>query len=285
MRQSRKLALVSVALLWRSACALPSIVTVFDSSQKSGPATIDWSDWGLTLSIAVVDDRVDYAKLASRSESLDRFLAHVGRVGPHNFPDQFPKREHAQAYYINCYNAAILRGDLELWRHNSAYLFLSDNIETRFGFRIDGRMCMPDDLRREALKLAGDDWRVRFALCDGTLGGPPLNRRAFLPEMLDAQLNEMVRSALASPQLISIQHGEFKQLVLWRGLFDIRDKVVKEYEQRTGARSATILNALLEWTPNDPVRRSWLNSAVGYEVVAAPTNRASNAVAQADASK
>ena len=285
MRQSRRLALISFVLLLPATCAPRSITPVVDSSQESGPAIIDWSDWGLTLNIAVVDDRVDYSKLAARSEPLDRFLAQVGRIGPNNAPDQFPRPEHAQAYYINCYNAAILRGNLELLRPKPLHLFVAGNPDSRFRFRIDGRMCLPADLRREALKLAGDDWRVRFSLCDGTLGGPPLNRHAFLPDMLDAQLNEAVRSALASPQIVAIQHGERKQLMLWRGIFDTREQFVKDYERRTGARSATILNVLLEWTPNDPARRSLLNSAVGYEVVAAPTNRASNAVAQADAAK
>jgi hypothetical protein len=278
MRRPYASLLLSFAILANIACAARTIVPVVDASQQAALNKIDWSDWGLTLSISIASDRVDYAKLAARPAPLDRFLHLVGRVGPRSNPDQFPKPQDSLAYYINCYNAVVVRSNLETWRSSTKHLLAPYDPDSRYRFMIDSRWHMPADLRSEVMKLAGDDWRVRFALCNGTLGGPPLNPHPFLPDMLDAQLNEATRTALASPQVVAIDHGEIKRLVLWSGLFDIRNDLVREYERRTGTKSATLLNVLLEWTPNDPVRRSILNSSIGYEISPAPTNRTPNAV-------
>ncbi len=44
------------------------------------------------------------------------------------------------------------------------------------------------------------DPRAHFALVNGAIGSPPLQPRAFLPESLDAQLDQACRDALASPR-------------------------------------------------------------------------------------
>lgn len=50
----------------------------------------------------------------------------------------------------------------------------------------------------EPRRLAGDP-RLMFALCRGSIGGPPLAPRAYRPESLDVQLDQAVRTALARP--------------------------------------------------------------------------------------
>jgi hypothetical protein len=138
-------------------------------------------------------------------------------------------------------------------------------LERDYAFIIDGRQVTPAELRRRALELAGSDWRVRFALCDGRAVGPPLWGRPLLGDLLDGQLNQIVQASIASDAVVAVDHGERKLLILWSGFYDIRDRLVAEYEQKTGARGATILNVLLEWA--DPDRRFVLNSAIGYHVV------------------
>jgi hypothetical protein len=241
-----------------------------------GPVVMDWSDWGLTLSQVVAGDRVDYERLLKDRRALDRFLSLVGRVGPQTAPDQFADRDRRLAYAVNCYNATILRSVVELADSQELPYNAPLNLERRFLFRIDGRLRSPADLRRMAETLAGDDWRVRLALCDGRQTGPPLYRRVLLGELLDGQLNRVTRSALSSPQVVRIDHGEAKQLLVWRGLHDIRERLVREYEQRLKAKNAGFLNVLLEWS--DRPRREVLNSAVGYAVAPMPADHRLNAL-------
>ncbi len=228
------------------------------------PLAMDWSDWGLTLSRSVVDDRVDYAKLKADRESLDRFLARVARVGPSSTPQFFPDHDSGLAYVINCYNATILRSVLALEQDGKLPRHVPGGLDSRYQFQVDGHLQTPAMLRCSALFLAGEDWRVRFVLCDGRSNGPSLSRHVILGEMLDAQLDQAVRTALKSPDVVRIDFGEQKRLLLWRGLFELRDRLVKNYEKRMRTRDATILSVLLEWS--DRPRREVLNSAVGYQV-------------------
>ncbi len=236
-----------------------------------------WTDWGLALSRSVVNDRVNYDALLKDRQPLDRFLAFASRVGPESSPGQFPDRDSQLAYAINCYNAAMLRSMLELVQSDCLPADVPPNLANRFRFLIDGRPQTPAELRRLAERLAGDDWRLRLALADMSSTGPPLWPHPFLGDMLDGQLNQTVRWALASARVVRINHGEQKTLQLWRGLHDIMDRLVRDYELRFHTSGASALNVLLEWS--DRERREVLNSAVGYEVVLLPASAGTNSVA------
>jgi hypothetical protein len=207
---------------------------------------------------------------------LERFLARIAVVGPTRTPEQFAGRESRLAYAINVYNAAVLRSVMELAKGGMSPRDLPAGFEHRFRFRVDGRWTTPGQLRKEALALAADDWRVRLALCDGHLIGPPLPRRVILPDLLDGQLNEIARTALTGEHVVAISHGEYKQLQLCDDLYDAADRLVTDYERRVGAQGATMLSVLLEWS--DRPRRETLNSAVGYEVARLRSTGQSNAV-------
>jgi len=239
-------------------------------------SAIDWTDLELSLSQSVVNDRVDYDSLSKDREPLDRFLALVARVGPETGPEQFPDRNSRLAYAINCYNATMLRSVLELARGDRLPSRVPLDLPTRFRFPIDGRPQTPAGLRQTAERLAGSDWRVRLVLADMSSTGPPLAPHVFLGEMLDAQLDSAVRRALASPRVVRVDHGERKILLLWRGLYEIRESLVRDYERRLDTSGASVLNVLLEWSDRD--RREALNSAVGYEVALMPSVGGINAV-------
>jgi hypothetical protein len=228
----------------------------------------DWSDWGRTLSRVVVGEKVDYEALLADHQALDRFLARMGRQGPQSTPAAFADCDSRLAYFINCHNAAVLRSVLELAIERGLPARVPGDLDSRFRFPIDGRAQTPAELRRAAMDLAGDDWRVRLALYDARSVGPPLPRHPFMGDLLDAQLNETTRSVLASPRVVRIDHGEAKRLLIWRGLYPLRDRLVQDHEQRVKTRGATLLNVLLDWS--DRPRREVLNTAIGYQVAVMP---------------
>jgi len=150
------------------------------------------------------------------------------------------------------------------------------DIDRRFQFLIDGQPRTMADLRRSALGLAAGDWRVRLAMYSGRRDGPPLAARPFLGNLLDAQLDAVTRAALKSDQVVRLDFGASKRLLLWHGLFVIRRSLIKDYERRLHTTDATMLSVLLEWS--DPFRRTTLNSAVGYPVEEMPIDRQINSV-------
>ncbi len=266
-RRAESIALMGFAVAALVGCGPQTIVPAVRSGSES-PAKIDWSDWALTLSRCVRDERVDYRNLQSEGPSLDRFLLLVSRVGPETTPDQFPDRDARLAYFINCYNATIVRSVLALARKDLLPTRVPFDFEHRYRFGIDGQLRMPADLRKLVMDSAGDDWRVRLTLCDGTLEGPPLWRRVYLPEMLDAQLNFVVKSMLVSTEVVQIKHGYPERLLLWRGLSEIQDSLIRDYERQYSTTHATILNVLGHWS--NRTRREELNSAIGYPVEPMP---------------
>lgn len=281
-RLHRHMSLFVIVAAWAplfAACGPTNIQpsAAVTGARASDNTTIDWSDWGLTLSRAVVGRQVDYRACLEDRAALDRFLAHVANVGPNTAPAAFPERDDRLAYEINCYNATILRSLLEFATDHSMPGRVPVNLEGRYRYRIDGAWRTPGQLRRAVLDQAGDDWRVQFTLCDGSRGSPPLWNRPFLGDVLDAQLNEVVRAAVASPQIVEIDHG-LQRLRLWSGLYGIAGRLVREYEEHYRTEDATILNALL--TYSDRARREELNTAVGYDVALLPADNQLNAFEQ-----
>jgi hypothetical protein len=256
----------AIMLLLALGCA-PSatipVATLSDMTEK-----IDWSHFGLTLARVVEDGRVNYGRLMEDVGPLSRTLAMLAAHGPKTTPHAFPDRDSRLAYDINAYHATILRSALACARDGQLPRRVPADFERRYRFRIDGRQQSPADLRAAAFREADGDYRVRFALCDGRRGGPPIPTRPFTPDLLDGQLNFVMRTALYAPQIVRIDHGAPKRLWLWQGLYEIRDRLVAEYERQVGASDATILNALGQFSNRR--RRQLLNAAVGYDVEAMP---------------
>lgn len=244
--------------------------------EQDAPPQLNWSDWGLILSRCVVEDRVDYRKLLADPSPLDQLFAMLARVGPQTAPSQFPDTNNKLAYYINSYNAAIVHSVIQMAQNGRIPREAPGDLERRFRFVIDGRRRTPADLRRMALDLAGDDWRVAFALCDARRGSPPLHPRPMIGDLLDGQLDFVFRMALYAPHIVHIDHGATKRLLLWRGLYEMKDRMIADYERRMGTTHATILSVLSEWSNRK--RREYLNTATGYRAEVMPADNLINQV-------
>ncbi len=269
---------LSLALLISSGCIARSVKPTVDAASLPNPQQMDYCDWGAVLGQAVVGDRVDYDRLREDPRPLERFLVRVSEVGPNSTLSEFPTKSHRLAYVINCHNAIVLRSVLALSDRNGVPATLPSYFDTMYAFRVDGRNETPESLRRQAMSLGDGDWRVALVLTEARLIGPPLNRRAFLPDLLDGQLTQAADMALANPGVVAIAHGELKQLQLCRALFNVREKLVTEYCTKIGSTDASVLAALLDHS--DRPRREQLNAAIGYEVAVMPDLGTVNAVAQ-----
>lgn len=268
-----------------------------------------WTDYATTLRRCVREGRVDYRILSADHTALDRTLAALASVGPTTVAASFPDDRARLAYWINAYNAAMLRsvvaaiapivradaqgGTTAGQRLARLQKFRPPrSLEWAYRFDIDGRPRTPADLRFEAVAAADHmpatglptaaGWPLRpcvdFSLCSGVAGGPPLAVDPYFPDLLGHQLNEQLRAALGQSQIVFIDHG-FQRLRLWPPLLAARGELIRGYQRRTGVESASLLNVLLDISPAD--RRRELNAAVGYAERALPSDPRIN---QADGS-
>ena len=160
-----------------------------------------------------VDDRglVDYAGLAAHRGALDRYYDLIAAYSPDATPPLFPTRNDALAYWINAYNAAVLRtvleyypiasvGDVDWWAPDKAGFFVLQRLT--FG----GVTSNLYDLENTVVRERYRDPRVHFALNCASRGCPHLPRFAFGGDVLDVQLDQAARRFVAEERNVRIDH-------------------------------------------------------------------------------
>lgn len=239
----------------------------------SPPVSWDLGDWSSVLRENVEDGLVDYENLAEHREALDRFLGQLSVAGPTGTPGLFAARGDRVAYWINAYNALVLRAVLERYPTGTLFKLTGPAPERDYVFPVDGRLRSLLAVRKELEAEAGGDARVLFCLCSGAKGSPPLADEPYYGFDLDRRVEEAARKATGNWNLVRIDHVGRKLLVCL-DLFSRRDRVVGDYEQRYGTQSVTLLTVLNGWA--DPQTRGLLSSARGYRVSAIPFDRTLN---------
>ncbi|RME35575.1 MAG: DUF547 domain-containing protein [Gammaproteobacteria bacterium] len=144
--------------------------------------------------------RVDYRRLVAEPGPLDRVTARMEQVPEEEFEGW--DRDRQIAFLINAYNAFTLR----LVRDH----YPVDSIKAIGGlfrspwklefFTLFGRPANLDHIEHGLLRPRYHEPRIHFALVCAARGCPPLSDRPWLPERLDAQLEEAARRFLTDPQ-------------------------------------------------------------------------------------
>jgi len=248
----------------------PVEITATNSAKATN--TVDWSPLGLTLQRVVDGETVRRDPLRESQAELTRLFAQLAHVGPSSTPSRFQQRADRVSYWLNAHTAATLFSLALLAENNDAPEQVPPGFDERFTFEVDGQFRSRAELAAAARDAAAEDWRVELALPTVTEKGPPLPSRIYLPEMLDAQLDRAVRRAFASPRVVRVNHGEIKQIQLWPGLWQLRSRLISDYEASLNTTDATMLNVVLAWTETS-FDRVTLNSAVGYAEVPMPQTR------------
>ncbi|MEM6749827.1 MAG: DUF547 domain-containing protein [Planctomycetota bacterium] len=212
---------------------------------------------------------VDYAVLPGRLEGrLDMYLDALARFGPETTPERFAGTDARLAYYLNAYNAAMLR----LWLDEGAGDGDPDRdvawltwFSTR-RFVVDGRARSLDDLEHGIVRGRFDDPRIHFALVCGAVSCPPLLAEPFDPARLDAQLDGLGRRWLMQDDgLVVDDDGRVRASFLfawyagdfddWGGLAGVIERYVDEGDPRKAraleaARSGRVSSLPYDWSIN-----------------------------------
>lgn len=154
------------------------------------------------------DGRVNYATVRAfgHGAGTDQLAAFYGHVAP-------TERDARLAYAINAYNATVLA--LVARRHpRSSIHEVRGLIEPKAGFgffyaqrfRFDGAGTNLYDLENDVIRSFGDA-RIHAAINCASASCPALYERAFRPELLDEQLNEVTRRFVSDPRHVRYADG------------------------------------------------------------------------------
>ncbi len=250
-----------------------STAAASNASSENGPhvdnaSPIEWTDYAVLLYRVCDGDAIRLNALIRSRPELDRMMDRLAGTGPTLTPELFPDQASRTAYYVNAHNLAAMAELLSIVSIGRAVHRLPADFGEKLRHQIDGRSVSLRILADSALNSSPSDWRVRMALFSARGDGPPLPLRPLLADMLDIQLDEIIRAGLRSERMVRIDHGEVKRLLLHDALFDLRGALIADYERRMRTNGASVLNVLLEWA--SPADRLTLNSAVGYAVVRMP---------------
>jgi len=189
-----------------SACvALVLLVTVLQAATAYAglPGSADYSsrDYATVLVNVIDDGYVDYVRLHDHHiDDLERYLTLMAKVGPTATPEQFPTRASRLAYWINAYNAVMLKRWLEGGAGDPQTLAGKPMIDdktwfSQYKYRVDGRDMTLGQIEFDGVFEVSKDPRIHAALVCGAQSCPPLHVVPYSadPTTLDAQLEAAAR--------------------------------------------------------------------------------------------
>ena len=161
------------------------------------------------LDLYVRDGFVYYNALRSDRSRLDRYIVEIGNATP----GARPSREQQQAFWINAYNAFVLRTVIDHFPiRGRSPEYPSNSIRQIPGafdkrtHRAAGRTVTLDAIEKEILMPLGDP-RVFLALGRGSVGGGRLRSEAYDASKLSAQLDAVAAESVTRKELVRVDIG------------------------------------------------------------------------------
>ncbi len=133
---------------------------------------------------------VDYAGLKKDRQKLDAYIDSLGATSPLSRPQRFKSAQHALAYWINAYNAIVLRGVIDAYPITSVKdIKVFNGFFNRSDWTIGGQTLTLDHLENKIIRPQFKDPRIHFVVNCGAASCPELENNAFAGETLDARLD------------------------------------------------------------------------------------------------
>lgn len=138
--------------------------------------------------------RVDYAALKARPEDLNRYVEQLAERSPFSHPADFSTRESKLAYWINAYNAFVMKGVVDAWPTDSVRSIRAlYGFFWRIKFTAGGERYTLRHIENEFLRKQLNEARIHFAIVCASNGCPRLARAAYTAENCERMLEEAAR--------------------------------------------------------------------------------------------
>jgi len=195
--------------------------------------------------------RVDYTALKNDARDLERYYLLLSTYSPDSHPDLFPTEQSKLAYWLNAYNAAVIKTVLTYYpisgvgdiRPPLLFFFLPQ----KSGFFLFQRVTFGGEttslyfLEHRVIRKRFADPRIHFALNCASGGCPRLPRQAFTAEHVDEQLDHEARKFLAEERNLVINHE--KKTVSLSSIFEwYESDFLTWLQHKFSGRKATLLD-------------------------------------------
>ena len=211
------------------------------------------------------DGKVRYQALKDDSGDLDRFVAEVAAVSPDSNPALFPTREARLAYWINAYNALVLKSFSAEYPKSGT---LGSLIGRAYFFyhvkhNVGGSRRTLDDIEVKSIRKPFHEPRIHFTIVCASANCPWLSPHAYTPANVDSKLEEETRY-FAQPRNFAIDRE--KRNVTLPAILDwfkedfggTPDKILAFVARYRPAESADLTKETWQlryfdynWSPND----------------------------------
>ncbi|MGB5499916.1 MAG: DUF547 domain-containing protein [Maribacter sp.] len=159
----------------------------------------------------VSEGKVDYKSIVKNPSSLNELLDHAGKINLSK-----DNTANYQAFWINGYNLLVIKSIVDNYPIKSP-LDKSGFFDIK-KHEIGGELLTLNDIEHKMLRaLFPNEPRFHFVLVCAGLGCPPIINKAYMPNTLDAQLEQQTKLALNDPLFIQVNKNKVKisQIFEW----------------------------------------------------------------------
>jgi hypothetical protein len=137
----------------------------------------------------VSNGKVAYSDIQNNQKELNTILKIAERISISK-----DDKSNYQAFWINAYNLAVIKGIVDNYPTNSPL----DNAGffDKTTYSLAGKNITLNDIEHKLLRAQFNDARFHFVLVCGAVGCPPLINEAYLPSILNSQLEKQTKIAL-----------------------------------------------------------------------------------------
>ena len=150
------------------------------------------------------DGNVNYKGILENPYNFNQYFEFIEKISPNSHPKYFKTNNEKMAYWINTYNALIIKLMIENPGKDILNISMGHAIWLT-KFRVGDEKISLYKIEHQILKKMNDP-RIHFAINCGSKSCPPLGRRIFLPETLDAQLEERTISFINNNSNVYIDY-------------------------------------------------------------------------------
>ena len=230
-----------------SSILVPSI-PLLGSPELSVGFDHSWLDRVLS---AYVDDQglVDYSGLKEKSGDLEAYVKLLEGMSPKSHPKRFPTNAHKLAYWINAYNAFVLKGVVDAYPVRSVKdIKMLSGFFNRTHFTAGGQPYTLDDIEHNILREEFKEPRIHAAINCASLGCPRMEQAAYEPQTLEERLDEAMKLFIRESRNVRIDR-ERKVLVMSKILDWFQNDFTEWYMKNHGAKEAAVTDYLKLYLP------------------------------------
>ena len=158
----------------------------------------------------VSNGNIDYAVIHNNPETLNSIVDKIGKKDPSSFT-----KNEKLAFYINSYNVLVVKNVIDHYPIDSPLKV--KGFFKSISFDVAGQQMTLNEIENNKVRHLGDA-RIHFALVCGAKGCPPIIAGAYLPNTLNAQLDQQTQNAVNSSSFTKVSTNgnvQLSQIFSW----------------------------------------------------------------------